>query len=312
MEGKNNTDDWLNEEERRLFGRVRPTGEAGYSRSAADVWAALERGMGAEGEDAAEGAATPTAAGAPAKQGRVVPLFGRRLPLAVAASVSVLLALGLMARFYTRTVRVGAAGELAMHVLPDGSLVQLNTETEMRYQPYWWWANRRVELDGEAFFEVERGSTFTVQSAQGRTEVLGTSFNIRARGAGYAVYCRTGRVRVTSASAGGEVVLTPGLYTERTAEGLRPAALQAEEVAVLGWRANRFVYNTTPLPKVVQDMERYFEVQIDVLAAEKESLFYTGTIGRDLTAVEVLQVLCFSFNLSYEVVGESAFILKAE
>ncbi|MEL6536630.1 MAG: FecR family protein, partial [Bacteroidota bacterium] len=131
------TEDWLNDEERELFGRV----EVQHPRSKEDVWAALQ----------AQTQTAPT----PQRSAKIIPLGS--IPLSIAASVALLVLLTLTARLYTRTVEV-TSGELATVALPDGSTVQLNTDTRLSYQPYWWWARRAVSLEGEAFFEVAKGS----------------------------------------------------------------------------------------------------------------------------------------------------------
>lgn len=61
--------------------------------------------------------------------------------------------------------------------LPDGSVVRLNSVSRLSYKPLGWYFSRSAELSGEAFFEVEKGSKFTIYSMLGSTSVLGTSFN---------------------------------------------------------------------------------------------------------------------------------------
>jgi len=292
MTGKQPTEDWLSEEERELFGRV----EVQHTRSKDDVWAALQ--------------AKTQAAPPPQRSAKVISIGSTqigRLPLSIAASVALVICLTLTARLYTRTVTV-TSGELATVTLPDGSAVQLNTQTTVSYQPYWWWARRQVNLEGEAFFEVAKGSTFTVVSPQGSTQVLGTSFNIRAREATYHVLCKTGRVRVSSGK-GEEVILTPGQYTERTADGLRPATELEGDRGGLGWLMNRFVYNTTPMTKVIADLERHYEITIATEDVPVDTLYFTGMLPRELAAEEALEIICYSYRWRFEATQEAKYRL---
>ena len=79
--------------------------------------------------------------------------------------------------------------------LPDNSIVTLRGGSELSYAPYWWFADRSLQFEGEAFFDVEKGSSFTVQSDNGVTQVLGTSFSIYANDENYEVFCKTGKVK---------------------------------------------------------------------------------------------------------------------
>ncbi len=170
--------------------------EVPYQRSKAEVWEKLSAAM----DDKAV---------AEQKSARkIIPLSRKSTSLSLVASFLLLIGVALFARFYTKTVRVNS-GQFVSHTLPDGSQVHLNAATEIAYAPYWWRFSRKVSLKGEAFFEVAKGKKFQVISERATTEVLGTSFNIRARGNVYEVYCATGKVRV-KALQGNEIVLVPG------------------------------------------------------------------------------------------------------
>ena len=115
----------------------------------------------------------------------------------IAAAIAALLGVTAFMRFYTITI-YAPTGEHVAQLLSDSSKVHLNAMTKVKYNPYWWRVKRRVILEGEAYFEVNKGKTFEVISAMGETRVLGTSFNIFARGNQYNVHCLTGKVAVKS------------------------------------------------------------------------------------------------------------------
>ena len=94
-------------------------------------------------------------------------------------------------------------------ILPDGSIAQLNGSSTLKYHPYWWNISRNISLEGEAFFEVAKGSKFSVESKNGTTSVLGTSFNIYARSNQYEVVCVTGKVWVENATGEVSTIITP-------------------------------------------------------------------------------------------------------
>ena len=80
--------------------------------------------------------------------------------------------------------------------LPDDSSVTLNESSEISFSDDTWGEERRINLLGEAFFEVEKGKPFRVVTTQGMVEVLGTSFNVKARDSLFSVVCYEGLVRV--------------------------------------------------------------------------------------------------------------------
>ncbi|MEM9931461.1 MAG: FecR domain-containing protein, partial [Bacteroidota bacterium] len=130
----------------------------------------------------------------------------------IAAGIGMLILAGWVAYHFGQgdqmVTQMVAVGEKLEEELPDGSVVYANAVTTLSYSPQEWSSARDVQLKGEAFFEVEKGSNFTVNTPQGTVEVLGTSFNVLAREDIFEVICYTGKVRVTAGERTAE--LSPG------------------------------------------------------------------------------------------------------
>ena len=281
---KNNKN--IEDQEKELFSQLKPS----YSKSKEDVWASLEK--------------TITDDQTVQKTNTIRFVW---LKYSAAASILIAIGLGLFARLYTTTVDVPAE-QNSQHTLPDGSIVFLNAESSINYHPYWWSFNREVELNGEAFFEVEKGETFSVLSSMGSVEVLGTSFNIYNRDQTYTVYCKTGKVRVQNQHAN-EVILKPGQFTN--AESLaRQTTEDLNSEQIMSWRLNKFLYNTTPLTKVLEDFERHYGIKIDVQMNHINELHYTGLFKRDIGAEKALEIVSFSFDLIIEKTKENTYLVK--
>lgn len=279
------------EQEKELFSRL----ELPYTRSKEEVWNSLEKAI-SEKEDSNESVS-----------GEPKAISINWFTWSVAAAIVLLLGVGLFARFYTTSVRV-AAGEFASETLPDGSVVHLNAESTISYALYWWFMQRKVTLEGEAFFEVTKGNKFSVHSDLGTTAVLGTSFNIYARGKDYEVYCATGKVSV-SEGASSPVILEPGDFVAIDEAGrLQPKSNKAE-TTVLSWRLNKFTYNTTPLTKVIEDLRRQYGIKIDPQIENIDQYHYTGLFQRNVTADEALEIICHSFGLTFEKASDNTYII---
>ena len=80
--------------------------------------------------------------------------------------------------------------------LPDESKVNLNALTTISFNKKNWDSNRSIELDGEAYFDVEKGSKFKVNTTLGTVTVLGTEFHVKNRTNYFEVVCYEGSVEV--------------------------------------------------------------------------------------------------------------------
>jgi len=281
------------QQEQEFFAKL----EVPYQRSKSEVWEKLASAM----DD------TPSAEKKPAD--KVIPLRRKSVYISVAASFLLLLGVGMFARYYTKTIQVNA-GQFTSHTLPDGSQIHLNAETEIAYAPYWWRFSRKVSLKGEAFFEVAKGKKFQVTSDKGVTEVLGTKFNIRARGAGYEVYCTEGKVRVSNRATTSQVMLLPGQLAKLNNQQLEKGTKEIKQDVILSWRLKKFVYNTTPLEKVLRDIERHYDVKIQIDLPSINKYNYTGLFSRSISVEEALKIICLSFELTLESTSSRSFTIK--
>ncbi|CAN0378588.1 unnamed protein product, partial [Ectocarpus sp. 4 AP-2014] len=81
--------------------------------------------------------------------------------------------------------------------LPDNSEITVNADSKIAYNKEKWNKNRKLSLDGEAFFKVAKGAKFEVKTDIGTVTVLGTRFNVKQRGKLLEVQCFEGLVNVT-------------------------------------------------------------------------------------------------------------------
>ena len=146
------------------------------------------------------------------------------------------------------------------HLLPDGSTVILNADSELSYTASDFDQAREVTLKGEAFFEVTPGSPFLVKGEQGSVEVLGTSFNAYFRNQQLEVSCFTGSVKVSTGES--SHMLEPGQLTKSgESEPLsKPATFDQNKVA--SWRTGEFYFDQVPLSEVLQELQRQFDLEI--------------------------------------------------
>lgn len=237
---------------------------------------------------------------------KVVRLSSSRILALAAALVVLLLGTYLVVRYYSVSV-ISSSGQQLSHNLPGGSAVMLNAGTEMKYFPLWWRFSRIVTLDGEAYFEVEPGKTFEVRSDNGRTTVLGTSFNIYARSDGYRVDCLTGKVRVTAPSREA-VVIGPEYQAVIGSDGKITVRRESSTQGPISWTEGRFTFASVPLRRVLDEIERQFTVRIRYEGPA--DLRYTGFFSRDKSVEEVLELVCKPFGFNFVRNPEGDFEIK--
>lgn len=263
-------------------------GEFVWTRSEAEVWAELERRLTVPAEK------------------RLLRVNFETVRWAVAATILVIISLAGFARFYTTQVE-SPAGQHLQALLPDGSQISLNAESSISFHPYWWKISRKVRLSGEAFFEVAKGRTFSVESANGVTQVVGTSFNVYARADKYHVTCITGVVRVKSPS-GSQVVIRPNSKATVLPDGKISVLTGIETFPEISWRNNIFLFTATPAREVFREIERQYGVKID-LTVTGNSL-YSGNFSKKQNVEEILSYVCPALGLQFKQTAAGEFVVS--
>jgi transmembrane sensor len=227
----------------------------------------------------------------------------RWVSLAIAASVVIAL-LAYVFVFSAVTVST-QRGERISYVLPDGSEVILNADSKLSFKRIFWSRNRSVDLDGEAFFQVKKGSQFTVTTARAIVTVLGTSFNVFARSERAEVSCFTGKVKV-NVKKGDEVILTKGNSTQIENDTLIPPRI-FDESKTAAWRSGEFYFESQPMGAVVEELERQFNITIEYHG--DATRLYTGYFNTK-TLDDALLMVFKPMSLRYHKSGEKKIIVE--
>jgi transmembrane sensor len=183
--------------------------------------------------------------------------------------------------------------------LPDRSTVALNAASSISYLKDGWANNRKVVLDGEAFFKVAKGSRFDVQTSVGTVSVLGTQFNVKNRKGYFEVTCFEGLVEVVSA---GKSVKLSAKNVFRVINGT-VARDEVTSVTGPGWMKDESTFKSVPFSQVLRELERQYNVTISVEKIDTSKLF-TGTFSNsDLTVA--LKSIANPFNLTFQITGNT-------
>lgn len=223
---------------------------------------------------------------------------------AVAASFAVLVSIGYI--FLTHTTKIVCSkGQHVEAILPDGSNVLINSDSQLSYQKYLWWNKRTVNLRGEAFFQVKKGKTFEVVTNNIVTSVLGTSFNVFARNSEVKVYCFTGKVAVKNVDTDSQAILTPGfgVATNSTTLGNIVSIGNKEK----GWTTGEFYFENSPLSNVFEEIERQFNVRISAENCKERR--YSGYFNSKSLNL-ALELVCTPMQLEYTITSDGNVVIK--
>jgi len=235
----------------------------------------------------------------------IVALNKRRswIKVAVAASICLMVGITFMMNGGSEVDILTNNGETKEIVLPDNSKVILNASSHLAYNEEEWSENRTLKLSGEAYFEVEKGSTFSVESDHGTVQVLGTGFNVFDREDHYKVGCAHGKVSVNA--NGSEVILTKGLFSELNGSDL---TVPRNSDYILTWTEGLFHFEEATLDEVFKEIARQFNVEVEHHVDAKRlysGSFQTGSIERAMT------VICDPMNMTFDYIeDEKKLIIK--
>lgn len=203
------------------------------------------------------------------------------------------------------TLRTPRGGQFKV-ILPDGTTVWLNAASSIRYPTTFAGQERRVEMSGEAYFEVAKNEKMPFKvSANGKAEVkvLGTHFNVDA-------YPEEGIIKTTllegavsmSTPAHPPVLLKPGQQATAGQAELK-VVNDANIDQVMAWRHGLFNFDRSNLPAVMNELSRWYDVDVRY-EGQIPSRTFRGKINRDLSLAQVLEVLQ-DVNIKFRMEGKT-------
>lgn len=224
---------------------------------------------------------------------------------AYTVAASVIIAIGIFYYLNAKSNFNTGFGEQLAVVMPDNSRVQLNANSTINYKKRDWNDNRIINLNGEAFFDVEKGNSFKVITEDGTVEVLGTEFNVISRAHYFEVRCQEGKVKVTSNATDEDVVLLPG-------EAVRIFNNKGEKwnynVNETNWLLGESTFQNTPMSQVILALENQFEIKFDNSKVDLTQRFTGGFTHKDLNLA--LKTVMIPMDISYSVDPNNTIILK--
>ncbi|MTI40348.1 FecR family protein [Fulvivirga lutimaris] len=187
-------------------------------------------------------------------------------------------------------------GESKEVVLPDNSKVTLGPNSSIAFKRKSWGKKRRdIRQKGTAYYEVEKGTPFTVDFDQSKLTVLGTSFEIISSPQFSAVSCYDGKVLVNAND--NEVTLTKGMGVNIKNKKIDPFNFKHS------WSSDLKQFTSTPISVVLESIENQYDIKIDASQINAEQLFTGAYIPN--SKEKALEMVCKPMNISFKIDGQS-------
>ena len=235
-------------------------------------------------------------------------------------------------------------GSKSKITLPDGTSVWLNSGSKLSYQESFGVSDRNISLDGEGYFEVTKNKNlpFKVFSGKVQIKVLGTKFNFKS-------YAEDENARVTlvegsldvanSVNESRNVLLVPNQQAVINKKRDRVVVKNVDARSYAMWTLpkqeildvipshvtgsvtaairvpnitlrNTLFFDEEPLGQIIRDLERAFNVKIEIKDKQLESERFYGDFRNEETITEILDIMATNNNLSYAIKGDEIFISK--
>lgn len=227
-------------------------------------------------------------------------------------------------RLTYNTITTPRGGQYAI-VLSDGTRVWLNATSSMRYPTAFTGTERRVEITGEAYFEVAKASYSKyrggregfvpfIVSVNGKqeVEVLGTHFNINAYDDEESIKTTLleGKVKVSATqpetrNAKHETILSPGEQAQQTTNNKLQTTNKIDLDEVVAWKNGRFEFNGNTIQSVMRQLSRWYDVDI-VYEGNLPEANFVGAIERKEKLSQAIKMLELTNVIRFKIQEKTA------
>lgn len=211
------------------------------------------------------------------------------------------------------TIKKTTGGEGRVVILPDGTKVWINKNSELLYPSEFTGPTRQVSLNGEAYFDVTPNPSkpFIVLVSTLSIKVLGTAFNVKSYMGDKTIETTLihGKVSINKADnvKGESLILKPN---ERAIFSKAANSINVEQVLtekITSWRSDKLVFDEMPFVEVIDQLERWYNVKIFTEDGSELSCKLNAELERE-PLTEVMELLATTHNISYKIDGDKVYI----
>ena len=232
------------------------------------------------------------------------PISFQKVVLRIAAVVIISFGITFAVKNFANFTEYAPNGATTAFLLPDNSTVLLNSGSEIEYKKWNWNNERKLKLNGEAYFKVAKGKKFEVATELGKVTVLGTQFNVKNRNNRLDVTCFEGKVQVNYQNT--QLLLTQGM-TVSFEDGQQLVADQTAQTEP-DWLSKQVAFTAAQLPAILEEMMRQYNIDIQMKGKATPQRF-TGTIPMNNLDV-ALEIVATTYHLKMTKINDSTYRLE--
>lgn len=224
------------------------------------------------------------------------------------------------------TIKTPKGGQY-MITLSDGTKVWLNAESSLKYPLHFSGNQRRVEIEGEGYFEVAKDAAKpfkVILKDSTEVEVLGTHFNIMSYGdePTQKITLLEGSIKLTArssqlaanssplASHGSPLtaILKPGDQAVLTHSSKLITLNSPDTDEVIGWKNGQFIFHNDPIADIMRQVKRWYDVE--VMYQIDSSEHFNATIARDQPVSKLLHYLEGTNRIHFKIQNRTIYVLR--
>ena len=200
-------------------------------------------------------------------------------------------------------LKIPRGGEFNL-TLSDGTNIILNSATNLKYPVRFGREERRVYLEGEAYFEVKKDSTrpFCVEIEGMQVQVYGTSFNVNARkGEDVQTILVEGEVGIKLPNSMKEYMLSPGklAHFDRGTGKVQIKSVNVQQY--VAWTKGIFTFEEESLEQIMNTLSLWYDVDVFYQTESVKQLHFSGHLGRYKEIQDILGAITEATGVKFTI-----------
>lgn len=210
------------------------------------------------------------------------------------------------------TLKTSRGGEYSV-ILSDGTVVYLNSVSELRYPVQFNERERVVYFSGEGYFEVakDKERPFHVVVDDMRIRVYGTEFNVNTfKETGVQTILVEGSVGVFIKGRKEEIRLKPSQMAEYNRKNMSVEVKDVNPESYVAWKDGFFVFDEESLEEIMSKLARWYDVEVFYVNNEVRNLHFTGHLKRYEQITTILNAIESAVGVHFSVKGKTIIVMR--
>lgn len=208
------------------------------------------------------------------------------------------------------TIRTPRGGEYSLK-LSDGTMVWINSDSELKHPVHFVGDKRIVEVKGEAYFDVrkDKDRPFIIKTSRGDIKVLGTSFNVRDYKEEQALYTTLVEGKVELSNRSNNVILTPG--KQAIVKGMEKIVVNEVDTEIYtSWKDGRFVFKRQTMEEIMNNLSRWYDVDVFFEDNEARNIEFSGNLKRYEDFEKIIEMIELMKKVRFKIKGRTIWVMK--